>query len=79
MFCLHIFLCIMSMPGDLGGQNRESGPLELELTMVVDCHVVLGTKPRTSARAAVLLTSAPSLHPPSYPMFLNVPILKSVK
>lgn len=34
----------------LGGQ-RALNPLELELQTVVDCHVVLGIEPWSSARA----------------------------
>lgn len=34
--------------------------MKLELKMLVSCHEVLGTKPESSARAAVLFPAAPT-------------------
>ena len=42
MFCLHVCLCTMYMPGALGGQNRVADPLELKLHMVMHYHVGAG-------------------------------------
>jgi hypothetical protein len=39
VFCLHVHLCTTCMPGVQRGQKMESGPLELELTIVVSCHM----------------------------------------
>lgn len=48
--------------GACKGQQKESGPRELELQRVVSYHTVLGTKPWASA-TAVLLTVGLSLVP----------------
>jgi hypothetical protein len=50
VFCLHICLCTVCVPGAHGSQRRVSDPLELELQFVVSCHVVLGIKPRSSEK-----------------------------
>lgn len=42
---------------------RLLDPLELELRMVVNHHVGVGTESRRSARAVVVLTSEPFLQP----------------
>ena len=39
IFCLHVCLCIMCVPGACRGQKRASDPVELELQIVVRCHV----------------------------------------
>ena len=50
--------------GAHGDQKRVLDPLELEFQVVVSCLMwVLGTKPRSSARAANTLTAEPSLQP----------------
>lgn len=41
MFVLHVYLCIMRMPGALRGQKKESDPWELESHRVVNCQVNL--------------------------------------
>lgn len=53
----HMCGCVQvtCVPGDLRGPKRTSGPLELELWVVVSCHVGAGTQPRSSARAARVL------------------------
>ena len=53
-FSLHICVYIMCMLGANGGQKKVMDPLALESQMVVNCIVVLGIKPRSSARASVL-------------------------
>lgn len=35
MFCLHVCLCAIFIPGVLGNQNRELDSLELELWIAV--------------------------------------------
>lgn len=39
LFCFHMCLCTMCIPEVHGVQKRESGPLELELWMIVSYHV----------------------------------------
>ena len=42
VFCLHVCLCTMCMPGARGVQKRVLGTLELKLQAVVSCHVDAG-------------------------------------
>lgn len=39
--CLHVYVCTMSAIGANGIHNRKSDPLELEIQMVMNHHVVL--------------------------------------
>jgi hypothetical protein len=39
--CMYV-MCTMCMLGGHGGQQRASDPLELELGMIVSCHVDAG-------------------------------------
>jgi hypothetical protein len=64
MFCLHVYMCTICMPGTFGGQ-KSSNPPKLELQIVMSHHGVcvwggggLGTKP---GLLQVLLTSEPTL------------------
>lgn len=36
----------LSVPGPLGGQKREMAPVELDLAVFVNHHVVLGIQPK---------------------------------
>lgn len=45
------YVCAPHVCSDHGCQGRTSDPPELELQMVVGCHVVLGTNPGSSTRA----------------------------
>lgn len=52
MFCLHVCVCSMYMPGALGSQKRLSESLELELSMVVSCHMGVKNQTGHSSRIA---------------------------
>jgi hypothetical protein len=60
IYCsLYVCLCVFARvsmhciyAGTPGGQKRASDPQKLELQVLVSHHVGLGTKPRSSARAA---------------------------
>lgn len=56
-------MCPICVPGAHGGQKRVLDSLELELQMVVSCHRVLGTEPRSPGRAMSTLNPEPSLQP----------------
>lgn len=47
----YAYLC---MSDALGGQKTELEPLELEVLMVVSCHVVLGIEPGSYGSAVSL-------------------------
>lgn len=38
VYSFYLYVCITSVPGSHGGQKRTSGPLELEVQTVVNCH-----------------------------------------
>lgn len=44
-FCLHAFLCTTCVPGVHGDQRRTKEPLEMELQVVVNCWVSVGSGP----------------------------------
>lgn len=54
--CLHVLLCTTNMPMSPGVRRRYLNALELRSPVVMSCHLVLGTEPQTSARAASILT-----------------------
>lgn len=54
--CLHVCLTTC-VPGDLGGQERASDPLDLELQRVVVYYVGAGYGSCSSGRAARALNS----------------------
>lgn len=39
MFCLYVCLCTTCMPVACESQKRVSDPLELELQVIMSCHV----------------------------------------
>ena len=41
-YCFCLLMCMSVLPGDPRGQKRASDPLELELQMVMSCHVSTG-------------------------------------
>jgi hypothetical protein len=41
---IYVSVLCVCMPGACGGQKRASDPLELELQMVVNCHVSSGNQ-----------------------------------
>ena len=51
---VHVRVYVHISTEALQGQKRALGPLELQV--VVSCHVVLGTEPGSSGRAASALT-----------------------
>ena len=53
MFCLYACLCTLCVPDACGGQKKVSDLLDLELQMIVSCHVGAGS--RSSAGAARVL------------------------
>ena len=53
MFCLYVCLCTLCVPDACGGQKKVSDLLDLELQMIVSCHV--GAESRSSAGAARVL------------------------
>lgn len=55
---MHECLCITCVPSVCRGQERILGSLGLELQTVVNFHVVLGTAPWASGRAAGILNWA---------------------
>lgn len=62
-----------------GGQKTELGSLEMELQVVVSCHVALAVEPRSSAQAVSAfhcqgLSAAPLC--PSWPSVCNNTFLK---
>lgn len=52
MFCLHVCVCSMYMPGALASQKRLSDSPKLELSMVVSCHMGVKNQTGHSARTA---------------------------
>lgn len=61
VFCLCACLCTMYMPGAHRSQKKASVPLELEIQMVVHCHV--GAKNWTQFLKKNSLRVEPSLQP----------------
>ena len=59
--CLHAYMYNTCVPGVCGGQKKALDFLELELQMVVSCHVAEGTEPlfqnRSSAKSNKRATS----------------------
>lgn len=53
LFCLHI--CVPHACSVQGGQKRSLDPLELELQMIVTCHVCAGSQTESPERAASVL------------------------
>lgn len=49
-----ICLCTMHVPGDCRGQDGMSEPLELELQMVMHCHVGAGNQTQTLQEQVLL-------------------------
>jgi hypothetical protein len=39
MFCLHVCLCTICLPGAYGGRRKITGPLDLELQEFSSHHV----------------------------------------
>lgn len=69
--CFYVSLCVSRACNAYGGQKRASDPLFLELQAVVSCLVwMLGTEPRSSTRAACILTSKPSFQ--YWQVFCNI-------
>lgn len=68
MFCLHICLGTMYMPGAPGSRNRESYPLELD-GFDVSHHVVLGIEPWSFGRAASALNCCSAISPTHLKIF----------
>lgn len=56
--CLHVYVCTMSVIGANGIHNRKSDPLELEVQMVMNHHVVLRLNLKSFARAEYLYIQA---------------------
>ena len=56
VFCLHVRLCTTHVCDASGGQKKVSERIELELWVVVSCHVGEGKR----AQVPVFLTSEPS-------------------
>lgn len=44
VFCLHVCVCTMGMSDAHGGEQRALALLELDLQMVVSCHVGAGNR-----------------------------------
>lgn len=40
---MHVSMCTVCKPGPLGGQRRALVPLEMELLVVMSCHMSAGT------------------------------------
>jgi hypothetical protein len=55
LFCLHVYLCTMYVPGAQGGQKRALDSLELKLQTVVSHSVGAGTQIWNLYRAAIVL------------------------
>lgn len=51
LFCLHVCLYTICMPGACRGPKRVLDDWELDWQMVVSCSMILGTEPMTPARA----------------------------
>lgn len=56
VFCLYVCLCTICVPRTWVGQKRGLDSLELELQMAVSYPVSLGIEPRSSGRAASVLS-----------------------
>lgn len=56
MFCLHLCLCNIRVPGAHGGERRALSPLELELWMVMDCYIGAEKPTQPLQEQPVLLT-----------------------
>lgn len=55
-----MYVCIPLVSGAFNGQQRISGPLELELQVIMNRHVCAESKVMSSA---IVLTAEPSLQP----------------
>jgi hypothetical protein len=70
MLSLCVCECIICVPGTCGSQKRVLDSLELELWVIVRYHVVLGTEPRSFARATNALNCWASSLGPIYYLFI---------
>ena len=68
VFCLSVCLCVTFIPGSKGGQQRVTEVLELELQMVVTCHVDAENQ---LCPLEKLLTAEPFLQPLFHKYILN--------
>lgn len=50
-----MYICAPYVSNAYGGLKRAFDPLELEVQMLISCHVMLETVPGSSARAATVL------------------------
>lgn len=57
--------CSLYMPGAFGGQKRTLDPLEPELQIIVNSHVLLGTESRPGRTGALKCRAPPPSRPPS--------------
>lgn len=72
MFCPCVYLCAPCMPGDQRGQKMASDPLELELEIIMSCHVGgLGVESNSFERAASWIYSPLSQLPSPSSIFLR--------
>lgn len=62
MFCLRVYICTMCVPGVQG-----SGPLEMEVQMIMSCSACWELNPRSSGRA----TTEPALQAPSVAILIT--------
>lgn len=62
VFCLHVWICNMCVPGICGGQRKVADPLGPKLLIGKSRHLAVGIEPRPSGRAASILAAGPSLH-----------------
>lgn len=71
VFCLHVCICTIYMPGSHGVQKRVSDPLELELWMVMSTLWMVGIEHGFSARATHVFNHWASLQPQDTVFFEN--------
>jgi hypothetical protein len=57
MFCFHVCICLMGVPGALRGRKMVSGPQQLVLKMVMSQNVGHGMQTLSSSREVSALNS----------------------
>lgn len=66
VFCLHVNMCSMCMPGACIGQKRAFHPLELELQIIVHHHEGAGKQIQVLCKSNVLLLPTESFPQPYF-------------
>lgn len=68
---MYVYMCITCVPDACGNQKKITDSLELELQVVMSCHVDAGNwepNPSPFGRAASALTTRPPIEPSLQPL-----------